>query len=161
MNVWGLIKLVKPKHVWSLSKLCVTHPLFVIPTIIATRKCVKLSNEHYGKLHHTNGPANGFRHAVWNYLIARRCARWTKKDEKAVRWAKKVTDWHEDFSPNSELAQMMDVHNNEIGRIIFLQHKDKGIDDVILILKKMTKDSTKVDTVDNIANYKNQMVHIV
>ena len=45
----------------------------------------------------------------------------TNKDlDSIISWTKEITDWHEDFSPNKELARAMDLHNNFIGRELFL-----------------------------------------
>lgn len=40
--------------------------------------------------------------------------------DSIISWTKEITDWHEDFSPNKELARAMDLHNNFIGRELFL-----------------------------------------
>ncbi len=161
MNVWKFVKLIKAKHVWSLSKLCLWHPLFVLPTILATKECVSLANKHYGKLHHKNNRTNAFRHAVWNYLIAYKCFKWRPDEQKVTAWAKKITDWHEGFSPNSKMAELMDLHNNSVGRAFFLANRELKKDAAIEQLVAMVDHSQKVATPEETVTFKEQMVHIV
>jgi hypothetical protein len=137
------------------------RPLFIFPTIRATKDCIKISTAHYGKLHHKNGPANAFRHALWNYLIAKRCLKWYNKEHLVSDWAKKVTDWHEEAFPNKALAKAMDLHNNAVGRFIFEQNPGKSEEEIISILKEMATESTKIEDNTNLSELKNQLVHIL
>jgi len=73
-----------------------------------------------GYLHLTRG--DGFRHAVWNALIAKHTGEhhWTIGD--AVAWAKKFTDAHENGAstqPTDPRDNAMDFHNNAEGRTYF------------------------------------------
>lgn len=145
----------------KLFRLCLQHPLFVIPTLAATKKCVQISNELYGTLHHKNGPANAFRHALWNYLIAKKCQKWQPRTEKILFWAATITHLHELFSPNSALAKAMDLHNNKVGRELFLANKDKEIAEVVLLLEEMTLRSHKVTELWEMDQYGTQLIHIV
>lgn len=122
---------------------------------------MSISTQHYGRLHYKNGPANAFRHAFWNYLIAKNCTGLAKNNTAAITWSEKITDWHEKAFPNRKLARKMDLHNNEVGRIIFLNHFSKTEQEIIGILKKMTVTSSKVDSNSNFANFKNKLVHII
>ncbi|WP_375326015.1 hypothetical protein [Flagellimonas sp. GZD32] len=137
------------------------RPHFILPTIKATKDCISISTKYYGKLHHKNGPANAFRHAFWNYLIAKRCFQWQKNEEAVLNWAKKVTDWHEDSFPNKELPKAMDLHNNEVGRFIFEQQHDKSEKEIVELLKQMAQESTKIDENSVLSEHKNRMVHIL
>ena len=132
----------------------------MLPTIKATRECISVSTKSYGKLHNKNGPANAFRHAFWNYLIAKRCSKWTKEDQSAVIWAQKITDWHENAFRNNELARKMDFHNNEVGRWIFNENGSKSMVEVIELVQQMTLESTQINKISDLSQYKNQLVHI-
>ena len=138
-----------------------SRPLFILPTIKATKDCIAVSTKNYGKLHHKNGPANAFRHAFWNYLIAKRCFKWHRNEEIALAWAKKVTDWHEDSFPNKQLPKAMDLHNNEVGRFIFAENAEKTEREIVELLKKMALESIKIDENSILSEHKNQMVHIL
>lgn len=161
MNPIAVLKRVSLKNIFKVIWIGLSHPFFIMPTIKATRECIKISSKTYGKLHHKNGPANAFRHALWNYLIAKRCQKWSKDDTKAMLWAQKITDWHELAFPNTDLARKMDFHNNEIGRQVFVEHPSESEHNVVFILKEKTKESTKVDESSIFTDYKNQLVHIV
>ncbi len=161
MNLFGVLKRVSFKHLIKGVALGLKNPLFIFPTIKATKDCIRVSTANYGKQHHKNGPANAFRHAFWNYLIAKRCLMWNKNKETVVAWAKKVTDWHEASFPNKNIAKRMDLHNNEVGRFIFKQNDHKSEDEVIELLKQMAMKSHKIDDISVLSEYKNQMVHIL
>lgn len=161
MNPFAIVKRVSFKHILKGILLGLGRPLFIFPTIKATKDCIKISTVHYGKLHHKNGPANAFRHALWNYLIATRCLKWNKNEKVVSEWAKKVTDWHEAAFPNKELAKKMDLHNNAVGRNIFEQNRDKSEEEIISLLQKMTEESIKIDRETDLSKLKNQLVHIL
>ncbi len=161
MNLFGVLKRVDLKNILKGVFIGLSRPHFIWPTIKATKDCISISTKNYGKLHHKNGPANAFRHAFWNYLIAKRCFKWQKNEEVVLAWAKKVTDWHEDSFPNKKLPKTMDLHNNELGRFIFEQNTDKSEQEIIELLKQMALESIKIDRNSTLSEYKNQMVHIL
>ncbi len=161
MNLFEVLKRVDLKNILKGVFIGLSRPHFIWPTIKATKDCISISTKNYGKLHHKNGPANAFRHAFWNYLIAKRCFKWQKNEEVVLAWAKKVTDWHEDSFPNKKLPKTMDLHNNELGRFIFEQNTDKSEQEIIELLKQMALESIKIDRNSTLSEYKNQMVHIL
>lgn len=161
MNLWGILKLIRPKDVWSLFKLILRFPLFAYPTSIATFKCIRLSNKYFGKRHHKNNEANAFRHALWNYLIVVECKKWTREDYKAIEWAELITDWHEDFSPNKDLARAMDLHNNEVGRNVSKFNSNTSIEEGIIHLKELVPDSKKISKIEDLKNYTDRLVHLI
>nr|WP_236642024.1 hypothetical protein [Dokdonia sinensis] len=108
-----------------------------MPTIRGTRKTVATCDELYGKKHHKNGPENAFRHALWNVLIVRRSLDKNLPLDKSLAWAKTITDWHEDFSPNSDLARAMDLHNNRVGRDLIAEFPKESEDFLVGQLLKM------------------------
>ncbi|MBS9461139.1 hypothetical protein KIM67_01860 [Flagellimonas sp. 389] len=161
MNPIRALKRLDSKSIWVLIKLCIKSPLFVLPTVKATKQCMAVSTQHYGRLHYKNGPANAFRHALWNYLISKRCYDLIKNKAKVLRWSQNITDWHEDAFPNRELARKMDLHNNAVGRYVFEKHKNNTVEEAIKVLTEMTKVSSKVDSNCNFANFRNKLVHII
>lgn len=138
-----------------------SHPLFIVLTIRATKDCIRISTDNYGRLHHENGPANAFRHALWNYLIAKRCFRIRHDKDSVLQWAEKITDWHEHAFPNTELAKTMDFHNNAVGRLVFRENPEKTESEIIELLKSMTLVSVKIDSNTKLASLKTQFIHIL
>ncbi|UJH68942.1 DUF6973 domain-containing protein [Allomuricauda sp. SCSIO 65647] len=161
MSPWQTIRRIGSKNLWRVTVLVIKNPLFVWPTISATRETIDLSYYHYQRKHHENGPANAFRHALWNYLIAKKCAKWSKNKGKVLRWTKNITDWHELAFPNRELAKKMDLHNNEVGRNLFLEYAESSIDHLVEKLQKMTEDSVYVEKAEELKSLKKQLVHII
>lgn len=78
-----------------------------------------------------------------------------------VNWAKLITDWHEEFSPNELIAKEMDYHNNRIGREVF--RKDPTMSDVATIefFKELATNSEKIIEVETISHHLHQFVHLV
>ncbi|HBU79725.1 MAG TPA: hypothetical protein DEF18_16635 [Muricauda sp.] len=161
MNLLAVAKRVDFKNILKGVFIGLSRPHFILPTIKATKDCIAISTKNYGKLHHKNGPANAFRHAFWNYLIAKRCFNWQRNEEAVLVWAKKVTDWHEDSFPNKQLAKAMDLHNNEVGRFIFVKNTEKTEQEIVELLRKMTLESIKIDEKSTLSEHKNRMVHIL
>lgn len=161
MNPIAVLKRVDLKNILKVIFIGIGHPLFIVPTIRATKDCVRISTENYGRLHHKNGPANAFRHALWNYLIAKRCFRIRHNRDSVLEWAKKITDWHEHAFPNQELAKQMDFHNNAVGRFVFQENPEKTESEVIELLKSMTLVSVKIDSDTDLTSLKTQFIHIL
>jgi hypothetical protein len=79
--------------------------------------------------------------------------------EKAVNWSKKITDLHERLSPNEGLAKAMDLHNNRIGRELFLNSFGK-YEDVVPLLVQKTNEAVKVRIVREIEEVREKLVYI-
>tara|TARA_R110002051_G_scaffold4229_2_gene22642 strand:+ start:37353 stop:37814 length:462 start_codon:yes stop_codon:yes gene_type:complete len=148
------------RKLWSLFLLSLRHPLFVIPTLQATRKCVAICDTHFGKAHHRNGPANAFRHALWNMMIVQKSVFSGRDFKEAMVWAKTITNWHEDFSPNRPLARAMDIHNNKAGRDLITIHQDKTVEEFTLLLLEMLPLSRKHTELQELINDTGYLVHI-
>ncbi len=144
---------------FSLSKVFILNPLYIIPTYKATKKTINISNDSFGKKHHFDNRTNSFRHALWNFLICKHCFKISNSSEKAVLWAKKITDLHEKLSPNEELAKIMDLHNNKIGRELF-SINPKGKLDAVPVLKKMMDEAVQIKSLEEIKNAKTTLVFI-
>ncbi|NDV42251.1 DUF6973 domain-containing protein [Flagellimonas sediminis] len=161
MNLFSVLKRVSFKHILKGILLGLSRPFFILPTLKATKDCMRISTARYGKLHYKNGPANAFRHALWNGLIAQRCFRRKKNEGDVLDWTKKVTDWHEEAFPNKALAKTMDLHNNAVGRFIFKENIEKSEEEIITILQKMTLESVKIEGDTNLSKLKDRLVHIL
>jgi hypothetical protein len=160
MNIIKTIKRINFKSFWQLMLLGFRNPFFIYPTINATKKCLSISTKHFGRLHYQNTPANAFRHAFWNYLIAKKCTKWSKNTDNVTNWAKRITDWHENAFRNREIARQMDFHNNAVGRWIFAKHKEDTIENVIGIFLKMTANSIKITEQSILKNHQFSLVYL-
>jgi len=160
MNFIAIIKRVDLASFWKLTKLCLNHLLFLWPTFKATQACLKVSTQHFGRAHYQNTPANAFRHAYWNYLIAKYCTNWSQNQERILNWTKSVTDWHENAFKNRPLARLMDFHNNKIGRAIFLVSPDLPAEKAVLIFLEMTQNSLKISSESEIRQNISTLIHI-
>ncbi|WP_417936043.1 DUF6973 domain-containing protein [Flagellimonas algicola] len=161
MNPFKVLQRLDLKSIWLLVKLCLKYPLLVWPTLSATRECMAISTREFGKLHHKNGPANAFRHALWNFLIAQKSHKWNKNKLSVLKWTEKITDWHEHAFPNSDLAKKMDLHNNAMGRILFREQESHSAHHIVVMLKQMAAVSTKIDSNSDLDSLHNNLIHIV
>ena len=164
MKVYELLKTLKFKQLISLTKLFLFNPLMIYPTIKATINTIKITEKLYPGIHHANNSANAFRHALWNIFLVKEMMSWNKSLIKSMQWAKKISDWHEDFSPNLPLAREMDLHNNEVGRTIFKSlSSSENISEKILIskLQDMVKQSKKITSLEELKKLKSNLVYLV
>jgi hypothetical protein len=160
MNVWAVVKSMDFKQLWSLFWLSARHPRFVIPTIRGTRKTVAICNKHYGKKQHLNGPENAFRHALWNILIVHLSVQRGLPLQRSLAWAKRFTDWHEDFSPNAPLERAMDLHNNRVGRDLIISFCGQTEEQLVTQLLEMVPLSRKRTTLKEIKRCDTVLVHL-
>lgn len=114
-----------PKQLFQLVRLGIQHPLLCILTWYATFIAYRKASKIYPKKHSKNGKENAFRHALWTSMIANFCTKITSP-QKAMDFSKKATDLHEDLFPNTPLQRAMDLHNNQIGLMVF-QRILKGV----------------------------------
>nr|WP_148639307.1 hypothetical protein [Aquimarina longa] len=130
------------------------------PTIKATRKTMMICDLHYKHVHHTNGKANAFRHALWNILICKAVFKITKNIREATIWAEKITNLHEKIAVNELLETAMDLHNNKIGRLYFLDLDKSSDEEMIFYLKEKVEKSIKVTTIKEMKHYQNDLVYL-
>jgi len=142
-----------------LAGVFISRPFLILPTFNATRKTITTCNACFGKRHHGETKANAFRHALWNYLICTGCYRFLNSIEGSVAWSKKITDLHEDLSPNPEIARAMDLHNNAIGRNFFVENIEFQ-EDNIEKLRKMTNNALKIYSIEDIKAAEKELVYI-
>ncbi len=160
--IWRQLRSLDISAMWALIKLCLLNPFRIVPTLRATRMCVTDCDKHFGKRHHRNSPANAFRHALWNYYIARECIKRDSRKILVLEWTQKITDWHEVFSKNDLLAREMDLHNNRIGRLLFEQDPKQKNDQIINLLKSKMMDSVKIMSIEDLSAVdKLNFVHLV
>lgn len=160
MNVWAVVKSMDFKQLWSLFWLSARHPRFVIPTIRGTRKTIAICNKYYGKKQHLNGPENAFRHALWNMLIVHLSVQRGLPLQRSLAWAKRFTDWHEDFSPNAPLERAMDLHNNRVGRDLITNLCGQDEEQLVAQLLEMVPLSRKRTTLKEIKRCDTTLVHL-
>ncbi len=132
---------------WQAVRVFLIHPHFIVPTVWATIESIRLSERHFDDSPDGNGPANAYRHAAWNVLIAYYCSK-ISNSQKAVRWAEKITNLHEELFPNSDFDREMDLHNNSIGRKLYLNavtDKVKSKKEILQRLKLMTNTAVGLD----------------
>ncbi|MCP9199371.1 hypothetical protein MKO06_05600 [Gramella sp. GC03-9] len=138
-------------------RLGISRPLLILPTYRATERTLEFCDDNFGKEHHGNSRANAVRHALWNYLICESCFEQGISKEEAAAWAEKLTSLHEELAPNSEIERKMDLHNNAVGRKLFL--KD-STGDIFEILLKMAENSRAVKGISGINSKVEGLVHI-
>lgn len=141
-------------------KFFLKHPLLMFATVKATSRTIKIVQEKFPDIHGENNIANAFRHALWNYLIANKCLKFKKNKTAIISWTKEITDWHEDFSPNKALARAMDLHNNFIGRELFLSCVGEPENETIKILELKLNTAICVTSSEEIKEYLLELVYM-
>lgn len=118
------------------------------------------SEVNFHESHGGNGVANAFRHAAWNLLIAKNGSVFTSK-EKAVEWAKFITDLHEECFPNEPFDHEMDLHNNRIGREVFEASAPQKLSKKEMIAELVTKSESAIGLTDEkeFEKHRNEMVY--
>jgi len=94
-------------------------------------------------------------------LIAKNCAVFTS-NEKALAWAKFITDLHEECFPNEPFDNQMDLHNNEIGRLVFdelIHLKIHSKKKMIQFLMEKSESAVGLDDANEIRNIKGELVY--
>jgi len=153
-----IIRAFSIRQFLKLATVFIKKPLLIFPTYKATSSTIKICNKAYGWKHHGDNKANAFRHALWNYLLSLQYYRTLKSEEKALDWSRKITDFHEDISPNSSLVRAMDLHNNSIGRNLFSARNSE--ENMIEKLKFMSKEALKIRSIVEIKSAEQKLVYI-
>ena len=160
MSSWNIIKGLNHRQLSSLFTWFLRHPLFMISTVQATLNTFQISQKEFPNIHGKHNKANAFRHALWNILIAKACSRFSNNTELVLEWTKKITDWHEEFSPNEKLAAAMDFHNNKIGRDKYSELGSKSVDKIIAIIKLELEQAVMVSSISAIKSCSKQMIYL-
>ncbi|GGX11535.1 DUF6973 domain-containing protein [Aquimarina muelleri] len=161
MNIRGFVKQLNFWQLFRLAKILIQNPLFIYPTLQATRKTLVICDALYKKEHHRNGKANAFRHALWNIWICLAIFKRTNNKEKSTNWAKKITDLHEKLAPNSAIEKEMDLHNNKIGRQYFFNLSTTSEEEIVAFLKQNTQKAKRITDLKEISNHKNNLVYLL
>lgn len=146
------------RQFFILSKVFISKPLYIIPTIKATQETVRISDRLFQHRHHGHNRENAFRHALWNYLICSKCLKISGSLENSKNWAKKITDLHEKLLPNEELEKHMDLHNNNVG--LELCTSSPETKDIVALLKDMRKEAVLVKKIEEIEHADGKLVYI-
>ncbi len=118
--IFNVLKSLSLNNLLKLFFTGFSHPIFSVLTFFATYKTYRISEKLFPKTHGLHGAGNAFRHALWNSLIMMYCCK-VSSPKKALIWAEKITQMHEDLFPNEPLQRKMDLHNNKVGRDYFIQ----------------------------------------
>ncbi len=159
MAVWARIKNMNLKELFSVSKVFITRPRYIFPTYIGTIESIEICDELYAEEHHNDGKENAFRHALWNYLICKKCYSISGSVKTVRNWSDHITGLHEKLSPNPKLAKAMDLHNNRVGQFLFSENPLSKTELIQLLQHKM-ETAIKVKTVIEIEKAKNKLVFI-
>lgn len=145
-----------------LLKMFIKHPLYTYPTHKATLQALRISEKSFPRKHHKHGKENAFRHALWNVLIAKKCYKPQRSIEDLVSWAEKITSLHEELAPNEDLEKAMDLHNNQMGRQLFISENlhEKDLTEIQEILIQVMEKAVKVESLAEIDKYKYNLVYI-
>ena len=161
-ELWGVIKRAKPRQLGQLIMLCLKNMRFLWPTYKATKKAIAYADAHFGASHRRNTPANAFRHALWNWLVAKACFGIVEDEDKVLIWTKNITDMHEKILPGNAISNAMDLHNNAVGRNLFKTKMDTDAEAAVVLLLKLTEQSEKVTTLNDIRQMPStQLVHLI
>src|SRR5690606_9031400 len=158
MVIWNRIKTLDFRQFFILSRVFISKPLYIIPTIKATKETVKICDRLFQHRHHGHNRENAFRHALWNYLICSKCFKVSGSLERSKAWAKKITDIHEELLPNEELEKQMDLHNNYVGLGLCSNTPKKK--DIIALLKDMMKEAVLIKKIEEIEHADGKLVYI-
>lgn len=69
----------------------------------------------------------------------------------------KVTNLYEKVTKNDLLDTAMDLHNNEIGRMLFLNENSSKL---IVFIQKMFKNAQKITSIDEIEDFHSVLIYI-
>ncbi|MFV0305842.1 MAG: DUF6973 domain-containing protein [Moheibacter sp.] len=125
-RLFNIIQRLSVGMTWKMFRALLSRPLLIIPTLWATVESILFAEINFKGNSSGRDIPNAFRHAVWNLLIAKNSSYFTS-ETKAVAWAKFITDLHEDCFPNEPFDREMDLHNNQVGRNLYVELRKKQI----------------------------------
>ena len=160
MTIWAIIKRFRYGQMWQLLVLSVKYPLYVYPTLKATSLSYAWAKKEFPKDHGKKGRANAYRHAFWNSLISFECKKWSKNTRRILAWTKLITDKHEQLSPNEPLDERMDLHNNKIGRNLFIASSFTSIEEMSDTIKEKMKTAIKIEKVGDAELHPTNLVYV-
>lgn len=160
-KIFKIVKNLSAGLTWKMAKALLSKPLLFLPTIWGTIESILFAEIKFQEAHGGQGRANAFRHSAWNLLIARNCALFTSKN-KAIAWTKYVTDLHEEVFPNEDFDREMDLHNNRLGRELYLEYSSQKFSKNKMIDALFEKAQTAVGLTDEkeFVHYPNELVFL-
>ena len=159
-KIFHTLKSLTVNLTWKMIKALFSKPHLLLPTIWATIQSILFAETYFRESHGGRGVENAFRHAVWNVLIAQNASFFTSK-EKAVEWAKFITDMHEECFPNEPFDHYMDLHNNQFGRDIFVEltyQESASTKDMVKYLFMKSKSAVGLVDESEFGNHTDKMV---
>ena len=160
MTIWKVIQRFNFKQSWQLLLFSLKYPLYVYPTLKATSKSFLRAKKEFPKTHGGKGKANAYRHAYWNALICFECNKWSKNKRRILAWAKLITNKHELLSPNEPLDKKMDLHNNLIGRNLFITSDFKNEAQISERIKMKLTSAQKITSLEDVELHPIELVYI-
>ncbi|WP_298542405.1 hypothetical protein [uncultured Aquimarina sp.] len=160
MKIRNIIRRFSFRQLFRLSGLLLQNPLYIIPTLRATKMTMTICDSLYGNTHHNNGKANAFRHALWNVLICQKTYIQSKNEKKSIIWAEKITDLHEKLAPNKAIAEAMDLHNNRLGRMYFKTLKTASEEETVAFLKEKTTNANLIKDIREIKEFRDDLIYL-
>ncbi|TXD53621.1 MULTISPECIES: DUF6973 domain-containing protein [unclassified Polaribacter] len=160
MSFWNIVKSLNYRKIFRVFVWFLQHPLFMFATVKATFLTIRIAQIEFPDIHGKHNKANAFRHALWNLLIANQSNKFSTNLEAVIAWTKKITDWHEEFSPNMEMAKLMDLHNNAIGRQLYIDWQEQSLTTYIDLLKTALSKATIVTHKSDFKNLKNNLIYL-
>lgn len=160
MALVTVIKQIKAKQLFGFFRFFIRHPFFAVSTFFATVKTYRIAERQFPKIHGKHNKANAFRHALWNWLIARACYKYSKNIEKVICWTKDVTDWHEELFINEQLPRLMDEHNNAIGRDLFAEYVTLSHEQIVEFLLKKIDVAVMVASIEEVEKNPLELVYL-
>jgi hypothetical protein len=147
------------RKLFAVFKVFISRPRYIFPTYKATIQSIEICDDLYKNKHHKNGKENAFRHAIWNYLICKKCYPISGSVKTARKWSDHITGLHEKLSPNPTLAKAMDLHNNRVGQALFNENTLSEVE-LTKRLQQEMQTAIKVKTVLDIEKAKDKLVFI-
>jgi len=160
MRIWATLKTLSIPQLFKLARLFATRPHYIVLTLRASKKAMRLSTKIYGKTHHKSNRANAFRHALWTLLLGRAVYRKTSDLKKAQDWALKFTNLHEELFVNNALDRAMDLHNNHFGIGVLPQYLKTTETEMIEFLQTEAEKAIQISAPEEADQNLNHLVYI-
>lgn len=109
----------------QLLLLLIFNPLKTYVIMKATLQTEKIVKKKFPKSHGSNKKGNAFKHILWNVFIVKNLTKINAKSPEL--FTEKFTTLYEKTFVNAEKFSKMDLHNNQLGILIFKKIKNTQI----------------------------------
>ena len=92
-------------------------PIRLVGLVAISREAAREATRRFGSRGFYDGPPDAFRHTYWNARLTQRFGQ---------DWTRRFTTAHERLPSSDPVAVAMDLHNNEVGRRIGVEHPRVG-----------------------------------